>query len=396
MKAIQQQPDENDAVLDRQTVLARFGELALRSESLDDILTEACRLVGKAFGTDLAKVMELQHDGKTLLVKAGIGWRPGIVGETRVEALEGSSEGYAIATGEPAISFDISQETRFEYPDFLKEHGVQAVVNVLIIGADSEPPYGILQVDSRQPRRFDGDDVQFLRAYANLLAAAVTRLRMLAELRDRADEKDRLLRELQHRVKNNLQTMVGLVQTRLRRARHPEAQGELRTIAEGIEALRLAHEKIYNAGDGTGTVNLGTYLGELGASLLRFHSRAVQAKVRLVAEVDHIEVLPDQAIPLGLIVNEFVTNSLKYAFGNGRGVIGLRVEEVGSNEVHVTLWDNGKGLPVSPSGGTGMRLINSLARQVGATPEWGGDTGARLTLAVRVRPVLVSPSGYEP
>ena len=64
------------ALLRQQDVLATFGELALRSDDLDEILNEACRLVGKALGTDLAKAMELQEDGITLFVRAGVRWKP--------------------------------------------------------------------------------------------------------------------------------------------------------------------------------------------------------------------------------------------------------------------------------------------------------------------------------
>jgi hypothetical protein len=65
--------DDSLELLRQQTALARFGELALKSDNLDEILTEACRLVGDALGTDLAKVVELQADGETLLVRAGVG-----------------------------------------------------------------------------------------------------------------------------------------------------------------------------------------------------------------------------------------------------------------------------------------------------------------------------------
>ena len=82
--------DQHRGVLRQQTILARFGELALRSENLDEILTEACRLVGDALGTDLAKVMELQPGGETLLVRAGVGWKPGVVGEVTVEVADTS------------------------------------------------------------------------------------------------------------------------------------------------------------------------------------------------------------------------------------------------------------------------------------------------------------------
>jgi len=179
-------PEKGDhrASLRQQAVVARFGELALRSDSLDEILTEACRLVGDALGTDLAKVMELQADGLSLSVRAGVGWKPGVVGEVTLKATGDSSEGYALKTGEPMISPDIATELRFIYPPFLIENGVQAVANVVIIGGLGRPPFGILQIDSRTPRPFTDTDTAFLRSYANLLAAAVDRLRVIGEVRD--------------------------------------------------------------------------------------------------------------------------------------------------------------------------------------------------------------------
>ncbi len=168
-------------MLRRQTVLAKFGELALRSDDLDEILTEACRLVGEALGTDLAKVMELHEDGATLLVRAGVGWKPGVVGEVTLKAADDTSEGYALKTGKAMISPDIQTETRFSYPPFLIENGVRALANVIIIGSQGRPPFGILQIDSRTPRQFTDDETAFLRSYANLLAAAVDRVLVVGE-----------------------------------------------------------------------------------------------------------------------------------------------------------------------------------------------------------------------
>jgi signal transduction histidine kinase len=170
-------------LLRQQDVLARFGELALRSENLDEILTEACRLVADALGTDLSKVMELQADGITLLVRAGVGWKPGIVGKVTVKATKGSSEGYALQTGEPVLSRNIDQESRFEYAEFIKDSGVKSIISVIILGAEGKGPFGILQVDSREPDHFVERDTKFLRGYANLLAAAVDRLRVAEEIR---------------------------------------------------------------------------------------------------------------------------------------------------------------------------------------------------------------------
>ena len=177
--------DDKRELLHQQTVLARFGELTLRSEDLDEILTEASRLVAEALRTDLAKVMELRDNGDTLFVRAGVGWKPGVVGEAIVKVSDQTSEAHALKTNEPMISPDIERETRFRYAPFLIDNGVKAVANVSIIGAEGKPPFGILQIDSREPRQFTDGDIGFLRNYANLLAAAVNRLRINADLRER-------------------------------------------------------------------------------------------------------------------------------------------------------------------------------------------------------------------
>ncbi|MEO6340256.1 MAG: ATP-binding protein [Caulobacteraceae bacterium] len=173
-----------EALLRQQDVLAKFGEMALRSEDLDEILTEACRLVGEALGTDLAKVMELQEDGVTLLVRAGVGWKDDVVGKIHVQAVKGSSEGYALKTGKPVLSANVDKETRFKYADFIIDNGVRSIVSVIILGAEGKGPFGILQVDSRTIDHFVERDTKFLRGYANLIAAAVDRLRVGDEVRE--------------------------------------------------------------------------------------------------------------------------------------------------------------------------------------------------------------------
>ena len=372
--------DHSDRLLSQQTALAQFGEFALKSDDLDEVLQEACRLVSEAMGTPLIKVMELDPDGQSLLVRAGVGWRPGIVGEMRVSIGQRTAERQAIQTGEAVISPDIRTEERFDYPAFIRENGVHALTTVVIVGGDSKKPFGVLEVDSPVPREFSDADTLFLRGYANLLAAAVERLQITAELRKKADEKERLLRELQHRIKNNLATVMGLVRRAVRKARQAETADALRAVGDGIEALRMVHEKIYRAADGLDYTCLGTYLADLAASLLAFHGRAVVTKIRLVSDIQNINVPAEIAIPFGLIASEFITNSLNYAFGGGRGRIGLQVEETEGNELLVVFWDDGAGLPAEPTRGTGMSLINGLARQVGGTSQWSGEGGTRLTI----------------
>ena len=226
-----------DGALKLQTVFARFGELALKSDDLDQILTEACRLAGEALGTDLAKVVQLQEDGETMLVRAGVGWAPGVVGVATITAAEDTSEGHCLRTGEPMISPDIAKETRFRYPQFLIDNGVRAVANVIIIGGHDRPPFGVLQIDSRVPREFTESDTLFLRSYANLLAAAVDRIRVTQQgreneerlrvvLQDTVAQRTQELTEANDRLKAEAEER-GRVEEALRQSLKMEAVGQL-------------------------------------------------------------------------------------------------------------------------------------------------------------------------
>ena len=119
-----------------------------------------------------------------MIVRTGVGWGPNIFGVAKIMAAEDTSEGHCLRTDEAMISPDISKKTRFTYPQFLIDNGVQTVANVIIIGGHNRPPFGVLQIDSRVPRRFMKSDTLFLPSYANLLAAAVDRIRVLNEVRE--------------------------------------------------------------------------------------------------------------------------------------------------------------------------------------------------------------------
>ena len=181
---------DQDWMLRRQQVLADFGEFALRSQDLGQVLAEACRLVGEALETGRAKLLEIQHGGRSLLVRAGIGWDPGIVGHLRIPMEENSSESFSIGAGEPVITQDIGREDRFDVPPFMREAGVVALVNVPVFLPGGRP-YGLLQVDDTRPREFGEDAIQFLRTYAAILGPVIDRLLMARRLRS-AEERFRL------------------------------------------------------------------------------------------------------------------------------------------------------------------------------------------------------------
>ena len=374
---------DRDQMVARQKVLADFGDFALRSDDLDNVLTEACRLVGDALETDLAKILEIKPDQQRLLVRAGVGWKPGIVGQKCLSMGERSSETYSIECAHPVITQDIGTENRFDFPDFLKEHGVMALVNVPIFLPGGQP-YGLLQVDSCEPRDFDEEDIEFLRTYATILGLVIDRLHKVHSLKEALEANQRLLQELQHRVKNHIAIITSLIRMRSREVKSEEAREALAAVGERIDTLRLVHEHLYIAGTAD-RLRLRPFIMQLVENLCHLHEDQ-SGKVRLDFAMEEAELIPEVAVPLGLILNEFVTNSLKYAFEGRGGVIAVGVEVLERGGLRVRICDNGKGLPAErqaakPGSGTGMRLIDGLARQIGAKPVWSSlEPGTALCL----------------
>lgn len=366
----------------RQRFLADFGDFAQQSDDLDVVLTEACRLVGEALGTDLAKVLEIREENRTLFMRAGTGWPAGMVGEVHLPMSEHSSETYAIRKGEPVATADIRKDDRFAFPAFMVEAGVVGMINVPIF-LPGRVPYGLLQVDSRKPWTPDRHDTEFLRTYAAILGPVIDRLHKIHALHRATDRNEVLLHELQHRIKNNIGAIMGLLRMRMNRTRSEEARHELGVVGERVEALRLVHEQVYAAKNGD-RLSLHSYISRLLEGLLALHE---EATVRLEVRVDDVEIGSDTAIPLGLILNEFTTNSVKHAFPEKQSEAPVILVEGGhrGDRLWVRICDNGQGLPSEaqesrPGFGTGMALIEGLARQIRAIPDWTSEHGAALRL----------------
>jgi signal transduction histidine kinase len=186
-ETLEQQVHERErserALLNRahqQTVIAALGQFALVTSDLSALLNQVVMLIGQTLEVEYCKVLELKPDGKTFLLRAGLGWMEGYVGQIEVDGGRTSQAGYTLYSGEPVVVPDLRHETRFEIPEFLIEHGVISSVTVIIQGHNR--PFGVLGIDTTRERIFSEEEVHFLLAIAAALAMAVDRQRTEPEI----------------------------------------------------------------------------------------------------------------------------------------------------------------------------------------------------------------------
>ena len=209
-------PRTIENLLRQQAELAKFGSFAFRESDLHKVLTEAARVCADCLGVPFAKICRHREAENDLLVEAGHGWHAGVVGSVVSAADKKSTQGRAFVTGEPVIVENLSTNHSFALPAFYAEHKIVATADVLIKGKGQ--PWGVLEVDTPKPRKFDQHDIEFLTGFANVVAEAVATAGRTAVLQATIGqmetliaEKDVLAGELQHRVRNNLQLISGML-----------------------------------------------------------------------------------------------------------------------------------------------------------------------------------------
>ncbi|MCA1731036.1 MAG: PAS domain S-box protein, partial [Actinobacteria bacterium] len=179
----------------QQATVAKLGLRALAENDLKVVMDEAVTLVARTLGVEYCKVLELLPQGGELLLRAGVGWEEGLVGNATVGAGNDSQAGYTLLSEEPVIVEDLGAEQRFSGPPLLHEHGVNSGMSVIIHGRDG--PFGVLNVHTKNHRRFTEDDVNFLQAVANVLCTAIERKESEEALyKVREAERKRIARDL--------------------------------------------------------------------------------------------------------------------------------------------------------------------------------------------------------
>ncbi len=369
----------------QQELLSELGVLALQRTSFIDMLDHTARMTAEGLDAEYCKVLEFIPGENRLLVRAGVGWEPGIVGSASVGADLASPAGYALRTGKPVISNHLANEQRFRTPDLLAEHGIRRAMNVILQGDGS--PFGVLEVDSKSDGEFGEHDIAFLQGAANILGMAIEQQQYERKLQAALDRHQVLLKEVNHRVKNSLQVVSAMLQLQANSVGDPDLTERLNEASARVNAVGRAYERLtYNA-DYEG-IDLIGYLREIIGDL---EPTVAPSKIQFDAPKE-IQIAADRSILVGLVVNELVSNAAKHAYADGPGgLIRVRLFQPDESSISVSVADDGVGLPPgfdpTTSKRLGARLVNALSKQLGADlTQPKSAIGTDFTLVIPLKP----------
>ena len=222
----------------QQETVSRLSERALIETDLQVFFDDTVAITARILDVDFLKILELVPGDAELLLRAGVGWKPGLVGSAHVSTVRGSQGGYTLSASGPVIVENLATETRFESPTLLREHGVVSGLSCPIAGRDGRA-YGVIGAHTAKPRRFTESDVSFLAAVANVAAGAIQRHQL--------DQRHELMiRELRHRSGNLFSQLLALFS---QTAKNSRSLAELVPKYEArVLALANAHRLVTEGG----------------------------------------------------------------------------------------------------------------------------------------------------
>jgi PAS domain S-box-containing protein len=208
--------------------------------------------------------------------------------------------------------------------------------------------------------------------------------KMTAELAASLAEKEVLLREIHHRVKNNLQIIISLLNLQSRYLKDQKVLAAIQESQNRVRAMALVHEKVYQS-EHISEIDITEYISYLARYLFDFYGTDKHS-IKLVLEGESIKVGINTAVPLGLVINELISNSLKHAFPGGCAGKILIATEKNDDGIVVRLSDNGVGIPehvdTCNTGSLGLMLIQSLTEQLGAEIRLDRKSGTSYTIII--------------
>lgn len=281
--------------------------------------------------------------------------------------------------------YSLKRKNQFEIQ--LSDLGVRSFISTPL--KFDEQIIGFINVTSDTPNSFNDDNNKVLMVVANQLAVAVYQAQLQVKLHEHTQslqnslrEKEVLLKEIHHRVKNNLQVISSLLYLNSKKIKDTETQNMFKDSQNRVKSIALVHERLYQSKD-LGKIDFKEYVTRLTKDL--FRSYAVNPSlIKLTIDINDIFISIDTAVPCGLIINEIISNAFKYAFPNPESrqkncEIKISFNKIDNNILLMEISDNGIGLPegidVRKSQSLGLQLVDTLIDQLEGILEIDSSNG---------------------
>lgn len=348
------------------SAVADLGLHALQTPDLQPVLQRAAEAAASILGTELAVAMELEPDGTSLRVTAGVGLQEGLVGTARVP-VKGTLSGLVLETREPAVTFDITREKRFRPAELWLTHGAVSGAVVLIPTPEADQPFGTFGVYATTKRAYSEDDIRFLQALANVVATAIARRKTEERLRavEHAAEQERLRVTQAERALRERDDFLSVAAHELRTpltAMRLQLQGLSHALDRGEMGLPGVPPRLHRALKHTDRMGILVErlldVSRIAAGQMTLHREPLDL-VKLVREI--VDDLSDQAanagsevrldlraqpvgdwdrVRLEQVVMNLLTNALKYGAGKPIDV----TVDVEGDLAHLVVKDQGIGI----------------------------------------------------
>jgi PAS domain S-box-containing protein len=271
----------------------------------------------------------------------------------------------SLDSGEPLLIADVDQ-----YEEWIADPALSYIKSIVFLPLKvGDRLIGQIVLEHEETGAFSLEDAERLKPFASAVAISLKNSFLYQELEKTVEQREMLLREMHHRIKNNLALVNSLINLQFQQEDDPEIASMLNHIQRKIASILLVHQKLYQ-GEDFKHIDLKGYLSDLLSDLVASESSTAYVNTNIIMAEDLLYSI-DQVIPLGLIVSELFTNSVKY--GSQESLSFSIHSDLAQDEMKITISDNGPGYPeetaipghLERSGGIGLVLVKALSEQIG-------------------------------
>ncbi|WP_069130680.1 histidine kinase dimerization/phosphoacceptor domain -containing protein [Rhodohalobacter halophilus] len=352
-----------------------------QTKEFKSVLIESMEAIRLVMNSEASSLILQDRDTGELYVSMPTGpVKSDIVGKN-IPKNKGIS-GWVVANRRPYLTNKPS-ESEYFYGELAEGFTTRNIICVPLINRDNEV-IGVMQaLNRRSGEEFTSRDVPVMQALASHVSCAIERTRLIDRLHDRLKQKDTIIAEIHHRIKNNLQVILSIAETEAMDMAEGKAKDAFKDVTYRIRSMAKLHEMLSEK-NLENSVELGGYLKQLSETIQETMS-SILYNVKLELESEPIEVRQEQALLCGLILNELLINIYKHAFLEDEKEGKIEIHLWGENEqVKLEVSDNGVGLPedyrFEKKESIGMWIVEELLKKLNAEISVDGTDGARFTI----------------